>query len=212
MLSWARLSRADASNSTSELVLWTHFWADMMLENAMHLRGTRVISRVKQWMMLFCACNAWSPNSPLEVRCCPYSSGNTSTIPRSDARKWPAFIRNVPNTNVLRRRRSIETKAAKTQISNSPPPQPLPPPPPPPNNDDDNATPGVSLQTHAFKQAFDICFRECARQRRPTFIAGEPGNMATLFGWDKLIEQRFWRSNLTKKLIRHCKRTTKNLR
>ena len=102
-----------------------------------------------------------------------------------------------------RRRRSIETKAAKTPISTSPPPQPLPPPPPP-NNDDDDATPGVSLQTHTFKQAFDIFFRECARQQRqPTFIAGEPGNMATLFGWDKLIEQRLWRSILTKKLTRH---------
>ena len=85
-----------------------------------------------------------------------------------------------------RRRRSFETKTAtNSPTPTSPPPQPLPPPPPP-NNDDEDATPGVSLQTHTFKQAFDICFRECARQRRPTFIAGEPGNLATLFERDEL--------------------------
>ena len=50
-------------------------------------------------MMLCCGCNAWSPNSRPEMRCCLYSSGSKSAIRRSDAGKWPAFIKHVPNTN-----------------------------------------------------------------------------------------------------------------
>ena len=53
---------------------------------------------------MFCAartaaCNGWLPNSQQEMRCCLYSSGSKSAIRRSDAGKWPAFIKHVPNTN-----------------------------------------------------------------------------------------------------------------
>ena len=38
--------------------------------------------------------------------------------------------------------------------------------PTPPSNEVSVETPEVSLQTHTFKEAFDICLRECGRQRR----------------------------------------------